>query len=130
MQFLRVRDILRKSRLVRYRFGFPIWNDLAVIDAVGQLPVVFCGGSKKLLKRLHRELPQLSNCGDTYSRKHLTGDSSHTPNAAHGQGIEELLDLPRIDDNKCIRLAQVAGDLGEEFVGSHADGRNQAKFTA
>ena len=40
-QHLTVSDVLGKRRLVRDAFGFAVWNDRAIVDAVGEIPKVF-----------------------------------------------------------------------------------------
>ena len=42
--------------------------------------------------------------------------------------FEEFLDASRLDDQEAIGLVQVAGDLGQELVGGHADRSDELQF--
>ena len=105
-------------------------HDGAIVDAVRQLPQVIAVATKVISKQTGRQLTQLADRLDAQPFEDPSGGFSHAPQAGHGQWVEELRDAVRLDNDKPVRLIQVAGDLGEELVRRHTNGRRQMQFVA
>src|SRR5262245_56718006 len=76
--------------------------------------------AEMLLERLQRQPPDLLNRLNSQPLKRLARDPTDSPEPPHRQGVEELLNPIRLDYDKSIGLFQVAGDLGQELIGSHS----------
>ena len=129
-EHVKIADVLRKGRFMRDRFRFSVRHDLAIVDPVGQTPIMFARRAKDLLKLLESHLPKLSDGLDSETREGPAGHLADAPNPTNGQRIEKRLPLSFFDHDQAVRLLEVAGNLRQKLVGRDPDGSDESNFLA
>src|SRR5579872_706075 len=92
---------------------------------MSELPEVLAHAAKVLRESYEGHPADVADRANAQPIEGFTGDASHAPQSADRKRIEKTLDTGRIDNDEPVGLLDIAGDLGEKFIGGDADRRDE-----
>jgi hypothetical protein len=120
-QELPIADIFGEGCFGADRLGLAIGDDLAVVVSVSQLAEVFAQIAELPDEILFGKSGELADRLDADGVQPLLGFFADAPDPSDRQRGEKLRDAIGSHDDQTVRLAVVAGELGEELVRRDAD---------
>src|SRR5207245_3581184 len=104
------------------RFGLAVRDDVPVIASVCQLPDVLAGFAEVVDEDLLRRSRQLANRADAEIMQAPFALLADAPDSADRKRRQKFHDMVWIDYEQAVGLTGIARQLGQVFVGRHADG--------
>src|SRR5258708_7361519 len=109
-------NVVRERGLARPALAGTRGLDGTLVDAAGELPEAYAPLAETRRELLLREPLYVTHGGDAHLRQHALRGLADAGDLADRKSDQECLDLMGPDDEAAVRLAPVAGDLGEELV--------------
>ena len=98
------------------------------VAAVGKVPKLLAALAEVRIEHFEWASSKLRDRADAQPLKDLAALLADAPKPLHWKRVEELFHLIRRHHDQSVRLTQIAGDLGQEFVRRHCPRRPRAEL--